>query len=89
MPTTLLGLPGSHSPAGTDPNTAAGGAMAYWNGKRDGDLGEVRLPVWLLMEIRMVVDAVTTTTSEILQVRDRLYTVDTLIRKVQQRWQSH
>jgi hypothetical protein len=32
----FVGLPGSHSSAGTDPNTAAGGAMAYWNGKRNG-----------------------------------------------------
>jgi hypothetical protein len=32
----FVGLPNTHSPAGTDPNTAAGGAMAYWNGKRDG-----------------------------------------------------
>jgi hypothetical protein len=41
----FVGLPGSHSSAGTDPNTAAGGAMAYWNGKRDGEW-QVRLLVW-------------------------------------------
>jgi hypothetical protein len=34
----FTGLENTHSPAGTNPNTAAGGAMAYWGKKRDSDI---------------------------------------------------
>jgi hypothetical protein len=34
----FVGLPSTHTPSGTNPNTAAGGAMAYWGKKRDSDI---------------------------------------------------
>jgi hypothetical protein len=66
----FVGLPGSHSSAGTDPNTAAGGAMAYWNGKRDGAVAGAIAGV-AGQVVRMPIDNFKNST------RDRLYHSDT------------